>query len=356
MLVLFYITASGNTAERKTVILKGDAATLVFDLAGGSITDFHLNGRPVNPLTWNIPPKGDANPYSSGHFVCFDRLGNPSEAERKNGIPFHGEASQVYWEVLNGPDSTDTSVTATVKCTLPIGGMTLTRHLKLSRNSTVLAVTDTVKNINPLGRFYNLVQHPSLAAPFLDTTIRVDTNAWKGFAAGNPMPNPEEPVIYWPHFVYEDNLINLNFPAASSRPGVVSFRFHDDCKNGWITASNEKAGIMIGYIWETTRYPWVRVWRQVVDNIPKSLGIEFGTTPLPLPFGQILKKGDIFEKPTIEYLDANGIKVFSFIVFLSQIPDGWQGVLSIQSGDNILEVNEADSDNPRSISISYDNR
>lgn len=341
LLILSINTGYGHTAERETVVLDGDIATVVFDLAGGSITDFHLKDRPVNPLTWNTPPKDDTSPYGSGHFICFDRLGNPSQSERENGMPFHGEAAHVYWRLIDGPDATDTSVTATVQCSLPIGGMTLTRHLELSRHSAVLSVTDTVKNDNPLGRFYNLVQHPSLAPPFLNKNIRVDTNAWKGFAAGNPMPNPEEPVIYWPCFVHGGALIDLRFPAVSSQPAVTSFRQPAGCETGWITASNNTMGLMLGYVWNTQHYPWVRVWREVTDGIPKSLGIEFGTTPLPLPFGHILRRGNIFGTRTIEYLDAGEKKVFGFSMFLTKIPNKWGGVSSVVENADMLLVGEA---------------
>lgn len=41
-----------------------------------------------------------------------------------------------------------------------------------------------VKNINQLGRIFNMVQHPSIAAPFLSAETRVDCNGKRGFTQG----------------------------------------------------------------------------------------------------------------------------------------------------------------------------
>ena len=49
-----------------------------------------------NRIGWIVEPeKGDTKPRTMGHFVCFDRWGQPSPSEIENGMPFHGEAAQV---------------------------------------------------------------------------------------------------------------------------------------------------------------------------------------------------------------------------------------------------------------------
>src|SRR5207302_6528921 len=44
---------------RRTVVVESPAATLLIDLGGGSIVDFHLSGGGLNPLHWLGP--GDEN-------------------------------------------------------------------------------------------------------------------------------------------------------------------------------------------------------------------------------------------------------------------------------------------------------
>ena len=180
----FFAMAEPSLEGRKQVVLEGKAAFLSVDMAGGSIVDFHLNDQKVNPLTWNYPEKGDLKPRTIGHFVCFDRWGQPSVQEGKNGMPFHGEATAVEWETLSPPARRGGVVAAQMRCRLPIGGMELKRTMELADNSAMCRVREEITNLNKLGRVYNIVQHPSIGPEYLDETVLVDTNAGKGFAQG----------------------------------------------------------------------------------------------------------------------------------------------------------------------------
>src|SRR3546814_2588285 len=53
----------------------------------------------------------------------------------------------------------------------PLEGLRVRRQLRLDRRNAVFAIEETVHNIAPLGRLYNMVQHPTLAAPFLDESV-----------------------------------------------------------------------------------------------------------------------------------------------------------------------------------------
>src|SRR3954449_2289482 len=100
-LLALVVAAKSQTAAdaRPKLVLEGKAATLAVDLRGGSISDFHLAGHALNPLTWDS--KGpNADPRAMGHFLCLDRWGAPSKAEERNGMPFHGEAAKVLWRVV----------------------------------------------------------------------------------------------------------------------------------------------------------------------------------------------------------------------------------------------------------------
>src|SRR5579863_4928372 len=90
------LLATVATAEtvingRRTVVVESSAATMLIDLGGGSIVDFHLSGGGLNPLRWLGPGDENAVLRPMAHFICLDRWGAPSEAEQRNGMPFHGE-------------------------------------------------------------------------------------------------------------------------------------------------------------------------------------------------------------------------------------------------------------------------
>src|SRR4051794_19523773 len=87
-----------------TVPLKGKSATVRIELQGGTISSFQLSDLELNPLTWEPgEDAGSAKPHPRGHFLCLDRWGPPTDAEAKNGMPFHGEASHVTWKLNASP-------------------------------------------------------------------------------------------------------------------------------------------------------------------------------------------------------------------------------------------------------------
>jgi hypothetical protein len=80
------------------VKLGGQAAQVI-------IAQFQFNDQHLNPLGWNSEEPTPAHPM--GYFVCLDRWGAPSEAERQNRMPFHGEASHAMWNVEAPPNVAD---------------------------------------------------------------------------------------------------------------------------------------------------------------------------------------------------------------------------------------------------------
>ena len=176
---------------RPTVVLESPAAKLVIDLGGGSIVDFHFAAGGLNPLRWIGPADENAVLRPMAHFLCLDRWGQPSEAELRNGMPFHGEAARVRWREFDAPEARDGRIIAAMGATLPMAGLEVRRTVRLSEKTAVFSVSETVSNRNKLGRIYNMVQHATIGPPFLDETPRVDS-----MRSGIPAPsnaNPEQP-------------------------------------------------------------------------------------------------------------------------------------------------------------------
>jgi hypothetical protein len=345
--------AQQGVEGRKLLKLEGPNASVTYDLAGGSMADFHRTKDGVNPFTWNRPEKGDTAPRPMGHFICFDRWGQPSENEEKNGMPFHGEATSVNWSILSGPVKDGDAVSAAIMCALPMGGLTLTRTAKLSGTSPVLMVREVIKNVNRLGRVYNLVQHPSIAPEFLDESVIVDSNAWKGYLQESPWPTPEEPVVYWPFVVHAGTLVDLRRLGAEPNPAVTSFVFKDDVRQGWVTACNPGKGLMVGYVWDVGEYPWLNIWRNAKDGKPAARGLEFGTTGLHRPFKDMLEKHAIFGKTLCEYIDAGVSVEKSYVVFLAGISGNYRGVAELSRLKGKIVIRERGGSAAGDIVLTY---
>lgn len=327
-----------STVEnRPAVRLDGSAAQLKIELGGGSVSDFHLTDFPLNPLTWDSG-RSTAGPRPMGHFLCLDRWGAPSEAEQRNGMPFHGEASRVQWRVVHKPEVKGEQVEAEMTAALPIAGLQIIRRIRLSKDAAAFSVTERVTNTNPLGRIYNMVQHPTIAPPFLDEHTLVDSNAKRGFMQSSPLPDPENPSVEWPYASDKGVQVDLRRLSAEPSPNVVSYTIEEEY--GWTTASSVSRGLLIGYLWKVTDYPWFNAWRHSENGRPTARGLEFGTTGLHQPFPVLVRKGSIFGRRIYEYLDANATEARSYASFLFRIPADYKGVAKITYRDGQLQLHE----------------
>ncbi len=121
-------------------------------------------------------------------------------------------------------------------------------------------------------------------------------------------------------------------------PNVVSYVIDQDA--GWATAATASKGLLIGYIWKTSDYPWLNFWRNAQDGKPLARGLEFGTTGLHQPFPVLAEKGRIFGRLLFRYLDAGASETRRYLAFLLEIPQDFAGVASVERDGATLKVTE----------------
>jgi hypothetical protein len=338
----------GDAAAPAVVRLDGEAAQLVVDLRGGGIVDFHLRDRALNPFQWEEPGAAAA-PRPKGHFLCLDRWGAPSTAEEKNGMPFHGEAARVEWQLRRPPHRNGDWIEAEMEAALPLAGLKIERRIRLSTRGTFFTVREAVTNTNRLGRVYNLVQHPTIAPPFLDEGTIVDANARKGFMQSSPLPHPEEPAVYWPQALKDGQPVDVRHLRDDPDPNVVSYTL--DSEYGWTTASSTSRGLLLGYLWKSADYPWFNIWRDVANGKPAARGLEFGTTGLHQPYPVLVARGQIFNRPLFAYLDAGQTVARSYAAFLVKLPAHYRGVADLQYTAGRLVLTQRGPGADRSLSL-----
>lgn len=333
--LLVALATMGWAQQRPVVTLEGGNARVVIDRLGGSFVRFEFKDQSLNPLGWANQNAG-MEPKAMSHFLCLDRWGQVSVAEGKSGMPFHGEATRVEWKAQS--TATDTRMITH----LPIANFDVVRSVKLHPSQALFTVSEAVTNRNPLGRPYNMVQHPTIGPPFLDESVVVDSNGRAGFMQSSPMPNPEHPTVFWPQALKDGQPINLRHLTNDPNPNVVSFVVDD--KLGWVTAANPGKGLLLGYLWKTSEYPWLNIWRHVDDqNKPLARGLEFGTTGLHQPFQVLMQKGKVLGKPVFSWLEPGETHTRSFTVFLMKIPADYKGVAEVTVKGGTITVKERDS-------------
>jgi len=329
----------GQGQQRPVLIVEGDAVRLVADLAGGAIGEFRFRDSDLNPLQWNTPAAGDTAIRGFGHFLCLDRWGPPSDAEGARGMPYHGEAATVGWQAAATPHPEGGSVAAEMTASLPIAGLSVRREIRVSSTQALARVRERIVNDRPLGRIFNVVQHPTIAPPFLDAATRVDCNGARGFAQGKPLPHPEEPSFPWPLALdREGNPADLRILTDRAEPAVASYVIEGPW--GWVTAATASRGLLIGYLWPTADYPWVSLWRDVRDGRPAARGLEFGSTGLHQPFPTLVQVGRLWDRPLFEFLDAGETRTKTYWMFLARIPTDFRGVQRIEFDGSRLVMHE----------------
>ncbi len=326
-------------AKTDTVVKMGNSKIeLLVNLNGGSYFDFHLKELPINPINWRGSKPGEQ--IFMGHFLCFDRWGPPSAAEKANGFRHHGEVNTESWKLLAAPQINSGQSACSMMCQLPMAGLQLTRKIEMSDDEPVFFVTEEIKNLNRNGRMFNIVQHVSIAPPFLDKSTLFDNNSLQGFEdRGDGSLNQDETILKWPQADHNGEKVNLR-QFEGDWPNVSSFVYSQNDKYGWVTACNPTKKLMLGYIWKTEDYPWINFWRSMENGVPMAFGMEFGTTGLHEPFPVVAKKGKIFDRNIYAFIDANEVISKSFTAFLAKIPEDYNGVEKIEIADSLFIIKE----------------
>ena len=352
LFVLFFTSSSLGFGD-EILNLNNGVVQVSVALNGGGITEFRFLDHAVNPLNWEMGRESTSNdePYLRGHFLCLDRWGAPSDAELENGMTFHGEAAYASWCLVNREGFAESHQEAEMVCELPIAQMTVRRLMRLEGNQAVLVVRERITNTGKLGRIYNVVQHPSIAPPFLNPDTIVDSNAQYGFVQGSAVPESVAAADLWPNTTIQGELVDLrrfqHDDPGASYSDVSTFIFDEAAEYGWVTASSPNTGLLLGYLWRVEAYPWLAIWRARSNGQVVARGLEFGTTGLHQPYAELVRVGRILGRSLYEYIDASETLEKSYIAFLLKIPHECQGIAEIKYNDGRLELIERRDRNPR---------
>ena len=320
---------------RKHITLQNELAVLQLDPEGGAIVDFHLKDQPVNPLNFFYPQETitDSPHFFKGHFLCLGRWGDPSEAEQEAGIVKHGDLSRQHWSMtsfMNGYNMQARSHTE---------ALSILRRLELQHGASVFKVHETIVNISNTGRLFNLVQHPTIARPFLTENTIVDCNATTGFDYAFETYQ-QEIIRDWPYALLPaGNSIDLR-KSATDYSSVFSYIVDPGSKWGWLTAYSPEYNLLLGYVWPRAHYPWINLWVHCENGHIQYRGLEFGTTGIHKPYGEILEK-DLslwMGEKTIHWLDPNRPVTYAYTGFLQKMEPGFAGVEAITYDGEIIDI------------------
>lgn len=329
--------------NNRIIIVKNKSATLCVDLFGGAIVDFHLNDIAVNPLTFRfakkqMPANNKAGASYQGHFACIGRWGEPSPGEIKAGLPNHGEAANIMW---HGKTSAG-KITMQADCKNE--GLHVARTITPGKGSAIFSVKETISNSNILGRLYNIVQHPTIAAPFLSAETIINCNATKGFEYRNA-DDYKKHLLSFPKAKDEQNkAYDLSNPEQAYN-SVYSFVVKQADEFGWITAYSPAYHLLLGYVWPRRQYPWINLWQHFESGEIKYRGLEFGTTGIHQPVKNMLGKNllNILNEQTARFIDAGEKQSFEYTAFLYNTTKNFTSVKNVEIINNEIYISTTNS-------------
>ncbi len=316
--------------HKALVSIQNETCSLTLDLNGGAITDFHLTPNKVNPLSFaftkdQMPENNKAGAPYQGHFLCLGRWGEPSAGEIKAGLPNHGQIANILWNQVE----TDQDTILEMQTSAELEGLSIQRKIVLDQHEAIFIVKEKVVNINPLGRLFSMVQHPTLAAPFLENHIIVNSNSTIGFDQQDYRVIATHNTTWKNESIGWENIGRRN--DFTNRTDIVrSFQVDANSSYGWITAYSPTSNLLIGYIWPRADYPWAHIWENVKDGNLIYMGLEFGDTAIHQPFSEIIKTAvNLFGESTVGFIDAGETIEKKYLSFLVQPEQGFNGIEDI---------------------------
>ena len=300
-------------------------------LEGGHIAEVLDKGTGVNPL-WTPPwPSIEHSAYDRtkhdvygggmdasllagimGHNLCLDIFGGPSAEEAAAGLPVHGEASKVRYEVRA------TSAELVAHAHLPLANLRVERRIELRERS--VRIREHVQNLSGLDHAVGWTQHVTLGPSFLckgATQFRASAGRSKVFEGTFGPADYLEPgaEFNWPRAPRKGGgLVDLRVFTDLPVSGAYTAHLMDRRQpNAFFVAFSPQSRLAFGYVWRRADFPWLGIWEENGSRPQPpwggstlTRGMEFGVSPFPESRREMIERGRMFETPTFRWIPAAG--------------------------------------------------
>jgi hypothetical protein len=337
------------------LVLANDKVALTVLTEGGAMAQIVLaaDKEQINPL-WNpyaiARTAGQNRPTNlyRGHFVCIDGFGPVSAEERAAGLPMHGEAYALPWQ-LQSHEKRGGTTNAAFSVALPIAQETFTRTFQIVDGENIVWVDSTVTSSLGFDRPVFWGEHATVSAPFLEPgKVAVDMPAFKAKTKAYQMqPNstrqlPSFVDFTWPMAPTTDGQ-RFDVRTAPMKPNSLDHTttlLDPSRRLVYVTALHLDKRLLIGWVFRREECPWVQTWLSYPGPNRMTRGLEFSTQPFDLTRAEVLKNGPLFESPVLRILPAKSTLTSSFLMFYTPVPDGFMKVDDVQLGGGKLVIED----------------
>ncbi len=350
------VVREGSFEGNPATVLENSKLELTITTKGGTLAGMTLkdDAEKLSPL-WNpirmARELGHTAKFDGGAglFVCVDGFGPVSAEEKAAGLPGHGEAhSQIFAvqaSTVNG------GAEVTLSGDLPLVHETLTRTFRLLDGENVVLVESELENLLAFDRPVNWAEHATIGSPFLERGVTVvdfsGTRSQTRPYTGTGMRDAERRVVpgkdfTWPVAPGLDGK-EINLRETPEHPHFLDHAttlLDPGRELEWVTAINEKQGLLIGYLFRRSDYPWLQYWGYYPASEKMARGMEFGTQPYDVPRREAISMGKMFDTPTYRWLPAKGKIETRFLIFYTKIPDGFHKVDDVTMAGGAIVISD----------------
>jgi hypothetical protein len=324
--------------------LSNGAVELIVLPQGGAFASFTLNedSKRVNPM-WDPVrmgrERGSAEAFgpSLGHFLCVDGFGPVTAAERVAGLPEHGEANKLPWELVRSTESS-----AAFRVRLPLVQEALTRAITMAPNEKVVLVETEIESEVAFDRVILWAEHATIGAPFLSlgkTVVDQSAKRCRTKTYGEPGLSrfPEGRDFEWP--ILEGHGDLRRSPARSGLFEHIGCLMDESREDEFVTAIATEQNLLIGYLFRRLDFPWVQHWMHYPDDGAYAWGLEFGFQPYDTTKTEVVALSPMFGTPTFRWLPAKSRLSTRFLMFISKVPPDFDRVTEVrlEYGNLIIE-------------------
>jgi hypothetical protein len=313
---------------RPVRLFSNDKLTLAIRSVGGGMNQLLMRDDPekLNPL------------QGLGHFVCVDGFGPVSREERAAGLPGHGEAHRVPWNMLSA-EKKDGTLTVAFTATLPIVQETFRRTIRMVDGESVVYVDSELESLLGFDRPVNWGEHATIGGPFLEqgktvtemSARRAMTRSYASEAVDPPDHHnlADEKEFTWPMApTAAGPLIDMRIaPTITPVMDQTTSLMDPSRRLVFVTAFHPGKQALFGYVFRREEYPWTQIW----DSYPgggrrSSRGLEFAAQPFDLPRREVIQTNSMFGTPTYRWLPAKSTITSGFVMFYTRTPEGFTRV------------------------------
>jgi len=343
-------------------------------LGGGHIADFRSCGSPCNVLfesPWDTiepseySPKIHSTKYGqgpvgkflsgfTGHALVLGYFGMPNSEEASRGLPLHGEAACVEWQVRSA-SSDDKAASVSLQAVLPAYQLRVARTLHVSARASSVSIEEHLTNHGKAELDYQWVEHVTFGEPFF---AKSEAQLFLAAKRGRTWPEGYEGKellgsnsdFDWPWALSSTGeMVDLSRAFLRNGTGfVAALLTESQRRHAFAAVHNQRLNLVAGYVFDRHRFPWIALWEEnrARENAPwngttRARGVEFGTSPMPLGLEAAQRLKTLFDTPVFATLQAGGSVTTSYQLFTTAVPVDWSGIADLDTLETALVLHDA---------------